>query len=272
MQFQFEFGKKTYVMGILNATPDSFSDGGQYLSVSKAVTHAEQMVREGADIIDVGGESTRPGATPVCADEEIARVIPVIEGIRQVTDTPISIDTYKASVAEAALASGAQIINDVWGFQKDREMAKVAAAYNVPAILMHNQVDTHYAGDIVAAIKAFFETSLKIAEAAGVAKHQIVLDPGIGFGKNLSQNLEVMRRLDEICALGYPVLLGTSRKSMIGKVLDLPAHERLVGTLVTTAMGIQSGVEIVRVHDIQANVRACRMADAIVRGGQMWTG
>lgn len=265
-----EFNGKVYVMGILNATPDSFSDGGQFVGVDAAVAHALKMISEGADIIDVGGESTRPGSVEVDADEEIRRVVPVIKAIRAVSDVAISIDTYKAAVAEQAIMAGATMINDVWGFQRDEELAAVAAKYNVPAILMHNQQGTDYAEDIIDAMRRFFDRSIAIALAAGVTKEQILLDPGIGFGKTVAQNLEVMKRLSEVKAFGYPVLLGTSRKSMIGNVLDLPVHERLEGTLVTTTLGVHSGMDIIRVHDVKENLRAIKMTEAIMRG-QTWT-
>lgn len=264
------FNGKVHVMGILNATPDSFSDGGQYVCVEAAVAQALKMIEEGADIIDVGGESTRPGSVEVDAAEEIRRVVPVIKAIRAVSDVSISIDTYKAEVAEQAIMAGATMINDVWGFQRDEKLAKVAARYDVPAILMHNQNGTDYATDIIDSMKCFFERSIAIALEAGVAKEKIILDPGIGFGKTVAQNLEVMKRLPEVKAFGYPVLLGTSRKSMIGKVLDLPVNERLEGTLVTTTVGVQSGMAIIRVHDVKENVRAIKMIEAIMRG-QTWT-
>nr|WP_240842979.1 dihydropteroate synthase [Acidaminobacter sp. JC074] len=252
-------------MGILNVTPDSFSDGGNFNNVSQALNHAIAMVKEGADIIDVGGESTRPGSEEVSEKEELKRVVPVIQELKRFINKPISIDTYKSSVADAALEAGANIINDVWGFQKDPEIAEVAAHYNVPAILMHNQENTIYEKDIIEAMIDFFNVSIDIALKAGVKKEMIILDPGIGFGKTVDQNLEVMRRLDELQVLGYPILLGISRKSIIGKTLDLATHDRLEGTIALNSIGIQMGAEIIRVHDIKENVKAAQMIDAVVR-------
>ena len=265
-EFDITIGERTLVMGILNVTPDSFSDGGSFNNVSHALNHAIAMVKEGADIIDVGGESTRPGSEEVSEKEEIKRVVPVIQELKRFINKPISIDTYKSGVADAALEAGANIINDVWGFQKDPEIAEVAAHYNVPVILMHNQETTEYNKDIIESIIDFFNVSLEIALKAGVKKEMIILDPGIGFGKTVEQNLEVMKRLDELQILGYPILLGISRKSIIGKTLDLPTHDRLEGTLALNSIGIQMGAEIIRVHDIKENVKAAKMIDAIVRG------
>jgi len=264
-EFDLEIGARTLIMGILNVTPDSFSDGGNFNNVGHALNHAIAMVKEGADIIDVGGESTRPGSDEVDEKEELKRVVPVIQELKRFINKPISIDTYKANVAEAALEAGANIINDVWGFQRQPEIAHVAAKYNVPVILMHNQSGTEYDTDIIEAMKAFFEVSVNIALEAGVKKENIILDPGIGFGKNLEQNIEVMRRLDEFQSLGYPILLGISRKSIIGKTLDLPTHDRLEGTIALNTLGIQLGAEIIRVHDIKENVKAAKMVDAVVR-------
>ncbi len=267
-EFDLEIGDRTLIMGILNVTPDSFSDGGNFNSVSHALNHAIAMVKEGADIIDVGGESTRPGSDDVDAKEEMKRVVPVIQELKRFINKPISIDTYKASVAEAALEAGANIVNDVWGFQRDPEIAAVAAKYNVPVVLMHNQEGTEYDKDIIESIVDFFNVSINIALEAGVKKTNIILDPGIGFGKNTSQNLEVMRRLDELQQIGYPILLGISRKSVIGKTLDLPTHDRLEGTIALNAIGIQMGAEIIRVHDIKENMKAAKMIDAVVRNGR----
>lgn len=267
--YTLKLGERTYVMGILNATPDSFSDGGRFNEVEAGVKHAVEMVEEGADIIDVGGESTRPGAEEVTLDDELARVVPLIEGIRKSVDVPISIDTYKARVAEAALAAGANIVNDVWGLQREPEIAKVAAKAGAPVIAMHNQKGTHYDEDIIEAMIKFFEKSIQIALDAGVPKEHIILDPGIGFGKTPEQNVVVMGRLHELHVLGYPILLGTSRKSMIGKILDLPSDERVEGTIATNVLGVMAGMEIVRVHDVKENLRAVKVADAIVRG---WNG
>lgn len=262
-----EIGKKTHVMGILNVTPDSFSDGGDHNEVEQAVAFALQMIAEGADIIDIGGESTRPGSAEVTAADELNRVIPVIKALAAHPDinVPISIDTYKAEVARQALEAGAHIVNDVWGLQREPEIAKVAAAYGAPVIAMHNQVGTEYSEDIMTAMIGFFEKTKEIAEAAGIPKAHLILDPGIGFGKTYEHNVSVMNRLTELHLLGYPILLGTSRKSMIGKILDLPPKERVEGTIATNVLGIAQGVEMIRVHDIQAHVRAVRVTDAIVR-------
>lgn len=269
MDYTLEIGQRTYVMGILNATPDSFSDGGRFNEVEAGIEHAVKMVKEGADIIDVGGESTRPGAKEVTLEDELDRVVPLIKGIRENVNVPISIDTYKASVAEAALEAGANIVNDVWGLQREPEIAKVAARAGAPVIAMHNQKGSHYDEDIIEAMKKFFKKSIQIALDAGVPKEHIILDPGIGFGKTPEQNVIVMGRLHELHDLGYPILLGTSRKSMIGKILDLPSDERVEGTIATNVVGVMAGMEIVRVHDVKENLRAVKVADAIVRG---WNG
>lgn len=261
-----ELGKKTYIMGILNVTPDSFSDGGDHHQVAQAVAHGLQMVAEGADIIDVGGESTRPGSDEVSETEELARVIPVIKALRAAGITcPISIDSYKANVAKEALLAGANMINDVWGFQREPDMAKVAATFKVPAIVMHNQEGTSYSQDIMVAMKGFFDKTKAIASEAGMDLTQLVYDPGIGFGKDLDQNIEVMARLSEMNQWGQPWLLGTSRKSMIGKILDLPPKERVEGTIATNVLGVYHKTDIIRVHDIAAHVKAIKVADAIIR-------
>lgn len=259
------FGEKTYIMGILNVTPDSFSDRGDFISVDKAMAHVKEMLEQGADIIDIGGESSRPGHTRISQEEEMRRVIPVIKRISQETNAIISLDTIKAEVAEEGIKNGVHIINDIWGLQGDPGMVKVAVKYNVPIIVMHNQEGTEYKGDMVEEINMFFKRSINIAFEAGLSEDMIILDPGIGFGKTTEQNMALMSRLGEIKALGYPVLLGTSRKSMIGKILDLPPKERLEGTLATTVMGIIQGVDIVRVHDVKENLRAAKVTDAIVR-------
>ncbi|GAB7387186.1 dihydropteroate synthase [Bacillaceae bacterium] len=258
-------GERTLIMGILNVTPDSFSDGGKYNDVERAVAHAQKMVAEGADIIDIGGESTRPGARLVPASEELARVLPVIEAVKEAVDVPLSIDTYKADVAERALEAGVHIINDVWGGKADPRMVEVAAKWNVPIILMHNREEANYGGDLLEEMIRDLQESVDLAVNAGVRREMIILDPGIGFGKTYEHNLEVMRRLGEIVALGYPVLLGTSRKSLIGKTLGLPVEERVEGTAATVALGIAQGCEIVRVHDVKEMARVARMTDAIVR-------
>ncbi|MCY6484694.1 dihydropteroate synthase [Clostridium aestuarii] len=261
---EFKIGEKTYVMGILNVTPDSFSDGGKFSNVDKAVAHAKKMIEEGADIIDVGGESTRPGHQKVSIEEEIKRVVPVIEVLVKEIDIPISIDTSKAKVAEMAVKVGASLINDVWGFKKDPEISKIAAKYDVPCCLMHNRNDKNY-NNIMEDMLMDLQESIDIALKAGVKKENIILDPGIGFAKTYEGNLEVMNKLEELNKLDYPWLLGTSRKSMIGITLDLPADERVEGTIATTVIGIMKGCDFVRVHDVKENKRACDMTDAIVR-------
>ncbi|WP_139492539.1 dihydropteroate synthase [Brevibacillus dissolubilis] len=258
--------QRTLIMGILNVTPDSFSDGGRFNDVERAVLHARELVAQGADIIDVGGESTRPGFAPVGLEDELARVIPVIEAlVRDNCPVPISIDTYKAEVAKQAIQAGAHIINDVWGAKKDPDMAKTAAELDVPIILMHNREDREYTDFFSDYIRDLRE-SVQIAVEAGVREENIILDPGIGFVKSHEQNLETMRRLDDLVALGYPVLLGTSRKSMIGRVLDLPPEERLEGTAATVALGITKGCHIMRVHDVKEIKRVARMMDAMLKG------
>ncbi len=257
-------GERTLVMGILNVTPDSFSDGGKYDQVDVAIRHALRMVEEGADIIDVGAESTRPTATPVPAEEEMHRLFPVLERLVPEVPVPVSVDTYKAVVAEGALARGAHIINDVWGLKADSAVAEVCARYQAPLILMHNQQGTHYQ-DLLGDILRSLRCSIATAEQAGVSREMLVIDPGIGFGKTVQQNLTVMARLGEFRSLGLPILLGTSRKSMIGHTLNLPVDQRVEGTAATVALGIAKGVDIVRVHDVQAMVRVVRMTDAMVR-------
>ena len=261
----FDYDKRTYIMGILNVTPDSFSDGGKFNNVDKALEHATQMVEEGADIIDLGGESTRPGHSYVEVDEELKRVIPVIKKLKEQLDIPISVDTYKAKVADESLKLGVEMINDIWGLQKDKDMASVIAKHNAYICIMHNQDNTEYDKDIMESIKEFLLESIDIAINAGVDKEKIILDPGIGFGKTYEQNLEVLKRLGELKSLGYPILLGTSRKSVIGNTLNLPPQERVEGTIATTVLGIRDGVDIVRVHDVGKNLRAAKMADAIYR-------
>lgn len=265
-RYELPLGKRTYIMGILNVTPDSFSDGGKFLDLDKAVEHAKRMVAEGADIIDVGGESTRPGSQEISAEEELKRIMPVLERLVKELEVPISVDTYKAEVAEEALRIGVHMVNDVWGMQRDPKMAAVVARYGVPVVVMHNQKGTDYQGDIIEELCRYFRKSIRLGVAAGIAQEKIILDPGIGFGKTPEQNMLVMSRLGELNDLGHPILLGTSRKSMIGKILDLPTEERLEGTLATTVLGIIQGVDIVRVHDVKENVRVAKVTDAIVRG------
>lgn len=260
--FALDFGKKTHVMGILNVTPDSFSDGGLYNELDKGLAHAAEMVNDGADIIDIGGESTRPGHTPVPAEEEIRRILPFIEEMSKRISVPISVDTYKAETAERALKAGAHIINDIWGAKKDPEIADVAAQYEVPIILMHNRDNMDYESLMRDVLYDLYE-SINIAKKRGVRDSQIILDPGIGFAKTYEQNIEVMKNLDKISALGYPVLLGTSRKSMIGHALNLPVSERLEGTGATVCYGIMKGCDIVRVHDVKEISRMVKMMDIL---------
>ncbi|AQS02861.1 MULTISPECIES: dihydropteroate synthase [Clostridium] len=262
---EFNIGEKTYIMGILNFTPDSFSDGGKFNDIDVAVKHVKEMIDDGADIIDVGGESTRPGYKIVSEEEEISRVVPIIKAIKENFDISVSIDTYKAKVAEQAIQAGADLINDIWGFKKDKDMAKVAAKYNVPCCLMHNRDNTDYK-NLVEDILNDLKECINIAKDAGVKDENIILDPGIGFGKTYEQNLETMNNLERIKDLGYPILLGTSRKSMIGLALNLPVEERIEGTVATTVIGImKDACDFVRVHDVLENSRAAKMTDAIVR-------
>jgi dihydropteroate synthase len=253
-------------MGILNVTPDSFSDGGLYQSRDDALYHVRQMIEDGADIIDIGGESTRPGFKPVPADEEMERVIPIIELIRKEFAIPLSIDTYKAKVAEAAIQAGANIINDIGGLQMDPDMARTAAKLDAPVIIMHNREKPTLDPFLPVWLRDM-QNALQISAQAQIRPDRIILDPGIGFGKTHEQNLLAMKHLDMFCGLGYPVLLGTSRKSMIGKTLDLPVEERLEGTAATVCLGITKGVSIIRVHDVKAMSRIARMTDAMLRVG-----
>ena len=259
-------GERTLVMGILNVTPDSFSDGGKYNNLDSAMKQAEKLISEGADIIDVGGESTRPGHTQITSEEEISRVVPIIEKISKNLDTIISIDTYKYDVAEAAIKAGANIINDIWGLQYDNgEMAELVKKSNLPLIAMHNQNDEIYDKDIMLALREFFEKTFKIADKYGIDRDTIILDPGLGFGKNVEQNIEVLSRLNELKDMGF-ILLGASKKRFIGKLLnDLPFDERVEGTVATTVIGIERGVDIVRVHNVLENKRACLVADGVYR-------
>lgn len=262
---EFQIGERTYIMGILNFTPDSFSDGGVFNNIDLAIEHVKKMIDDGADIIDVGGESTRPGHTVISEEEEISRVVPIIKAIKENFNIPISIDTYKAKVAEKALEAGANLINDIWGFKKEKDMAKVAAKHNVPCCLMHNRDNENYK-NLMEDILDDLRESIKIAKEAGVKDENIILDPGIGFAKTYEQNLETMKNLERFKELGYPVLLGTSRKRMIGLTLDLPVEERVEGTVATTVVGImKDACDFVRVHDVLENSRAAKMTDAIVR-------
>jgi dihydropteroate synthase len=263
------WGERTLVMGVLNVTPDSFSGDG-LLAVSgdpleAAVDRARRMVADGADILDIGGESTRPGHEPVGAVEERARVVPVVAAVRSaLPDTPISVDTTKPAIAEAALAAGADLINDVWGVGDDDALARLAADHGVPLVVMHNRAEPHYR-TFMPELIADLQRALDRAATLGVPWDALIVDPGFGFGKTADHNLELLRELGSLRLLGRPILLGTSRKSTLGRVLDLPADQRLEATLATTALGIAAGVDIVRVHDVQANVRTARMADAVVR-------
>lgn len=257
-----EFKNHTYIMGILNVTPDSFSDGGKWNSLDKALRHTEQMIKDGAAIIDVGGESTRPGYTKISDDEEISRIVPVIEAIRSRFDIPISADTYKSKVAEAALSAGADLLNDIWGFKYDKCMAETVKRHNAVCCLMHNRENAQYT-DFLKDVAEDLKESISLAKSAGISDDKIILDPGIGFAKSLEENLLLTSRLDTLTPLGYPVLLGTSRKSMIGLTLDLPSSERIEGTLVTTVYAVLSGCLFVRVHDVKENFRAVKMAETL---------
>ncbi|MCM3413393.1 dihydropteroate synthase [Metabacillus litoralis] len=264
--YALNYHDKTLIMGILNITPDSFSDGGKFSSIDLAIERAEEMLQHGADIIDIGGESTRPGASTVTQEEELDRVIPVIKNLSRVIKAPISIDTYKAEVAKQAIEAGASIINDVWGAKADPNMAKVAAEYDVPIILMHNRANKNYEQLIPDMIVDLME-SVAIAKEAGVKDEKIILDPGVGFAKTMDDNLEVMRNLDAFVQLGYPVLLGTSRKSFIGHILDVPPTERMEGTGATVCLGIQKGCHIVRIHDVLEMSRMAKMMDVMLGKG-----
>ena len=265
------WGRRTYVMGIINLSPDSFSGDGLGTDVPAVVERALQFQEEGADFIDVGAESTRPGSIPIEPEDEVRLLTPALEALAGVVQVPISVDTYKAVVARQALAAGAHIVNDVWGFKADPDLAQVAAEAGAPIILMHNQPTRVY-GDLVPDVLDSLSQSAATATAAGIPAEDIVLDPGIGFGKTPGHNLEIIQRLPEFKDLGFPLLVGTSRKSTIGFVLDLPVEERLEGTAATVALSIAGGADIVRVHDVKEMVRVCRMSDAIVRGWrpQVW--
>lgn len=262
----FDTEHETYVMGILNVTPDSFSDGGRFNQLDAALKHTEEMMMDGAAIIDVGGESTRPGHTQISDEEEIARTVPVIEAIKSRFDIPVSIDTYKSGVAKAAVDAGADLVNDIWGLKYDGEIANVIAGTGAACCLMHNrnQADyTDFIGDMLDDLKE----TIAIAKRAGIPDDQIILDPGVGFGKTYENNLTAIKEVGRLRELGYPVLLGTSRKSVIGRTLDLPSDERVEGTLVTTVFGVQQGCAFVRVHDVKENVRAIQMTKAVLKEG-----
>lgn len=264
---EFQTQGHTYVMGILNVTPDSFSDGGRWNDRDSALRHVEEMLEQGADIIDIGGESTRPGYIAVPDEEEIARTAPVIEAVKARFDVPVSLDTYKANVASAGIRAGANLINDIWGLKHDDKIASVIASGGLPCCLMHNRENADYQ-DFMQDVAADLAGTLRLAEQAGIAEDRIILDPGVGFAKSYEQNLEVINCLEELKVLGCPILLGCSRKSVIGLTLDLPADQRVEGTLVTTVMAVIKGCMFVRVHDVRENVRAVRMTEAILRGGR----
>jgi dihydropteroate synthase len=262
---EFRWGERTYVMGIINVTPDSFSGDGLGGDVEAAVAQAKRFMTEGADILDVGGESTRPDAPPVSTEEELRRVIPVIERLASEVTVLVSVDTYRHEVARRALAAGARMINDIWGLGHDPRLADLAAEHGVPIVLMSNQRDGK-CPDIVPEVIASLRRSIALALDRGVSRQNIIVDPGVGFGKTLEQNLEIVWRLDEFKCLSRPILIGTSRKSMIGLVLNVPPDQRLEGTAATVAISIAKGADIVRVHDVAQMVRVCRMSDAVVRG------
>lgn len=260
----FDTDSKTYIMGILNVTPDSFSDGGRYNSLDKSFYQAERMISEGADILDVGGESTRPGYVQISEMEEIERVLPVIEGLKMRFDVPISVDTYKSKVAKVAINAGADLINDIWGLKYDHKMASVIAESGVACCLMHNREDMSY-HDFVNDVLEDLRMTLRIAKEHEISDDKIMLDPGIGFAKTYEMNLEMIKQLQALKQLGYPILLGTSRKSVIGLTLDLPVTEREEGTIATTVLGMMKGCSFVRVHDVKSNYRAIKMAEAVMR-------
>ena len=260
---EFETEHKTYIMGILNVTPDSFSDGGKFAQMDAALYHAEEMIRDGADIIDVGGESTRPGHVVISDEEEISRIAPIIEAIKSRMDIPISIDTYKGKVTEAALKAGADLVNDIWGFKFDHKVAELTAQYGVACCLMHNRTEPvyrDYLNDVVEDLR----DCVRIAKDAGVSDDKIILDPGVGFGKTYQMNLEIINHVDMLHSLGFPILLGTSRKSVIGQTLNLPTDQRVEGTLATTVLGVLKGCAFVRVHDVKENKRVIQMTEAIL--------
>lgn len=262
---EFDLEHEAYIMGILNVTPDSFSDGGQWIDMDRTLKHVENMINDGASIIDIGGESTRPGYVKVTEEEEVSRIVPYIEKIKKEFNIPVSVDTYKATVAEEAIKAGADMINDIWGFKADARMAVVAAEHDVPCCIMHNRDRenrpyTSFMEDVLNDIKG----CINIGLSAGVKKDKMIIDPGIGFGKTLEDNLILMNHLDELKKLGCHILLGTSRKSMIGLTLDLPVEERLEGTIATTVIGIMKGCSIIRVHDVKENYRALKMTKAIL--------
>ena len=270
---EFQTQGHTYVMGILNVTPDSFSDGGRWNDKGKALRHVEQMLKEGADIIDIGGESTRPGYTVISDEEETARVVPVIQAVKAEFDVPVSLDTYKSEVAAAGIAAGADLINDIWGLKWDDRIAGVIAHSGLPCCLMHNRKNNNSENieyqNFMQDVAADLSETLRLAEQAGIARDRIILDPGVGFAKTYEQNLEVIRFMEELQGLGCPLLLGCSRKSVVGLTLGLPVEERLEGTLATTVIAVMKGCMFVRVHDVKENVRAIKMTEAVLRGGHV---
>ena len=260
---EFDLKNHCYVMGILNVTPDSFSDGGRWNQLDAAKKHTEDMIREGAAIIDIGGESTRPGYEKISDEEEISRVVPMIEMVKKEFGVPVSVDTYKSGVAEAALQAGADLVNDIWGLKADEKLAGVIAKYDVPCCLMHNRDNTDYQ-DFRKELLDDLRETIAIAKKAGIKEDKIILDPGVGFGKTYEHNLIAIHHMDDLKELGYPILLGTSRKSVVGLTLDLPASERVEGTMVTTVFGVMQGAAFVRVHDVKENFRAIQMTEAIL--------
>ena len=265
---EFQTSGKTYCMGILNVTPDSFSDGGKFVERDAVLRRVDRMLKEGMDILDIGGESTRPGYEQITVTEEIERVAPVIELVKSKFNIPISLDTYKSEVAEAGIQAGADMINDIWGLKFDDCMADVIAKNGVPCCLMHNRENTIYE-NFMQDVAADLAETIRLAELAGISDDKIILDPGVGFAKTYEQNLEIMNSMDELHMFGYPILLGASRKSVVGLTLDLPVEERLEGTIVTTVLAVMKGCSFVRVHDIKENVRAIKMAEAILNVGKL---
>lgn len=259
----FPIGERAYLMGILNVTPDSFSDGGHFNEIDKALFHSREMISEGADLIDIGGESTRPGHVKISETQEIERICPVIERLKREFSIPLSIDTYKPEVARAALEAGADMVNDIWGLKYDKAMAQVVKEFNVPVCLMHNKDRAEYKDFMPEVLNELLEC-ITIAKKAGISEDKLILDPGIGFGKTLKQNLTCMNHLEDFLELGYPLLLGTSRKSMIGLTLDLPVTQREEGTIATSVMGVMKGCHFLRVHNVEANKRAIQMTEAVL--------
>lgn len=265
---EFQTSGKTYCMGILNVTPDSFSDGGKFVNRDAVLRRVEQMIREGMDILDIGGESTRPGHEQISVSEEIERVTHVIECIKSRFNMVISLDTYKSEVAEVGIQAGADMINDIWGLKYDSRMAEVIAKNGIPCCLMHNRKEANY-GNFMQDVAVDFAETIHLAQQAGISDDKIILDPGVGFGKSYEHNLEIMNCMDELHMFGYPILLGASRKSVIGLTLDLPVGERIEGTIATTVLAVMKGCSFVRVHDVKENVRAIKMAEAILNSGRV---